>query len=154
VLSVIGICLVLLIGSLTSRPPQAESPTETPFKYVFLGTEPAIFTPPLDDTQIALTENPETPTSEEPVILSTATKATPGKFSTPSPIVGPSRVFSPTSTRLIFTKTPISATPTVSPNFDDTDFRLIYTGSWVSQTNVSGAYQGTLHISNTLDDQV
>jgi len=30
----------------------------------------------------------------------------------------------------------------------------MYTGNWVSQTNVNGAYQGTLHVSSTVGDLI
>jgi hypothetical protein len=42
----------------------------------------------------------------------------------------------------------------VANTYDDTDSRLNYSGSWVSQSGVSGAYQGSLHISNALGDAV
>jgi len=43
----------------------------------------------------------------------------------------------------------------VSANtYDDTDSRLAYSSGWVSQTGVSGAYQGTLHISNANGNNV
>jgi len=35
--------------------------------------------------------------------------------------------------------------------YDDTDSHFLYSGNWTSQNNVSGAYQNTLHISNTLN---
>ena len=38
--------------------------------------------------------------------------------------------------------------------YDDTDSRLAYSSGWVSQTGVSGAYQGTLHISNANGNNV
>jgi hypothetical protein len=34
--------------------------------------------------------------------------------------------------------------------FDDTYFQILYSGDWVSQTNVTDAYQNTLHISFTV----
>jgi hypothetical protein len=49
------------------------------------------------------------------------------------------------------TATP-TRTSTLSPVdvvYDDMDLRFIYEGDWVSQTNVSGAYQNSLHISST-----
>jgi hypothetical protein len=40
------------------------------------------------------------------------------------------------------------STAVAANTYDDTDTRLNYDGSWINQTGVSGAYQGTLHISN------
>jgi hypothetical protein len=45
-------------------------------------------------------------------------------------------------------------TAAASNTYDDTNPLLAYTGNWVSQANVTGAYQGTLHISNTIDNTV
>jgi hypothetical protein len=142
ILSVIGICFILLIGRINLlREPAPVTPTETPFKYIYLGTEPAIVTPSPEETESNLSATPS-PSNEEPVSPKTPTSR---------PL--PSLVVLATATRRPFaTSTP---TPTPSTNtFDDTDFRLIYSGNWISQTNVSGAYQGTLHISTTLEDSV
>jgi hypothetical protein len=46
------------------------------------------------------------------------------------------------------------STPAVADTYDDTNPRFAYTGTWISQTNVPGAYQGTLHISSTIGDTV
>jgi hypothetical protein len=54
------------------------------------------------------------------------------------------------------TRTPTSASapPLNAGTYDNTDHRLVYSGNWIPQTNVSGAYQGTLHVSSTLGSSV
>ncbi len=51
------------------------------------------------------------------------------------------------------TATSASVAPLNPGTYDDTDSHLLYGGSW-SSTNVSGAYQNTLHVSNTLNNSV
>ncbi|HLO18185.1 MAG TPA: hypothetical protein VK206_25360, partial [Anaerolineales bacterium] len=46
------------------------------------------------------------------------------------------------------TATSTTGTRVAANTYDDTDSRLAYTGTWDGQTNVNGAYQGTLHISS------
>ena len=153
ILSVIGIFSVLLINRyITSQAVVPMTATVTPFKYIYLGTEPAISTEVLpEESASAPTENePSVPTTEGPVILVTptnpntpATATTPNSGNTvvPTTIIIGNITPSPTSA---------SAPPLNSGTYDDIDFRLIYNGNWSNQTNVSGAYQGTLHISTTL----
>src|SRR5688572_348266 len=67
--SVIGILLVLLIGrSLNSPAEVAVTPSATRFPYVYLGTEPAITTPLVEETEIEepIEEPTEDPIFEEP----------------------------------------------------------------------------------------
>lgn len=146
IFSVIGICLVLLVYRYnTSREVVVVTVTETPFKYIFLGTEPAISTEPSPEESAAATLSEEqTPifTQAPPIILTPSTPqiTTP---STPVPsLITPSNA----------TSTPASAAPPPlnAGTYDDTYPGLIYSKGWVNQTNVSGAYQSTLHISNTL----
>ena len=153
VLSVIGIFSVLLINRyVTSRAIVPMTATVTPFKYIFLGTEPAISTEVLpEESAIAPTQNePSIPTTEGPVILitptnsnATATFSTPNSGTTVAPTLTGAANLPPSPTSA-------SAPPLNPGTYDDIDFRLIYTGNWSNQTNVSGAYQGTLHISTTL----
>jgi len=56
----------------------------------------------------------------------------------------------PTATRTQGT----TCVPNTFSIYDDTSPQLAYTGNWVSQANVSGAYQDTLHVSNTVGDTV
>jgi hypothetical protein len=152
--SIIGIIVVVLIGrSLNSPPPVSASPSATQFQYIYLGTEPAITTPLIEESQVA-----PLPT-EAPI--ETSVEATEGLASSTSSIATPIILTQPnttsTSTSLVLrTNTPSSlststatlSTPAAGNTYDDTDARIQYTGSWSSQTGVSGAYQGTLHISN------
>ena len=156
IFSVIGIISVLLINRYVAS--QAIVPmtaTATPFKYIFLGTEPAISTEVLptevlpEESVIAPTPNePSVPTTEGPVILITPTTS---NITATTPNSGNTVVPTLTSAANI-TPSPTSASgPPLNPGtYDDIDFRLIYSGNWSNQTNVTGAYQGTLHISTTL----
>jgi hypothetical protein len=151
ILSVIGIFSVLLINRyVTSRAIVPVTATVTPFKYIYLGTEPAISTEVLPEESATASSSDEPPApTEGPIILVTptnpnisvtATKPNTGNTGVPTPVVG-NITPSPTSA---------SAPPLNAGTYDDIDFRLVYTGNWSNQTNVSGAYQGTLHISTTL----
>lgn len=172
-ISIIGLMVALLIGRSLGSPPEVPmTPSPTPFEFIFLGTEPAISTPLVEGSEIA--EGPEIPTVPEdplgeppvfnpptspsaptPNILSQPNRTTtvtalalrtntPGGGSLPPNSGGP-----PTAT---FTAT--LSTPSAADTYDDTNPRLAYTGTWVSQTGVTGAYQGTLHISNSIGDTV
>jgi len=138
VFSMVGICVVLFAVQYGNERPLAPAPsTETPFRYVYLGTEPNILEPTLEET--------ETPSFTD----------TPFEFNTPRPIPSTQKV-----STLLTTNTPSrtptlisTATPGVSV-YDDADFRLVYSGSWDAQDNISGVYNNTLHISSTVGDSV
>lgn len=149
IFSVIGICTVLLVYRYnTSNVVIEVTVTPTPFKYIFLGTEPAISNEPTpEESATATLEEQEPPlvfTPESPILLTPSTPQIIPSTSIPSTastVVVPNATLTPTS----------ASTPPLNPGtYDDIDFRLVYTGNWVSQSNVSGAYQNTLHISNTL----
>jgi hypothetical protein len=156
--SIIGIIVVLLIGrSLNSPPPVSATPSATQFQYLYLGTEPAVTTPLIEESAIApapteapveVTEAFGSPTSSiaTPIILTSANTT-----STSTSIVlqtnTPGGNGSPTSTATL-------STPTSADTYDDTDPRLAYSTGWTNQTGVSGAYQGTLHISNANGNSV
>jgi len=158
--SVIGIIVVLLIGrTVNSPPPVSASPSATAFQYIFLGTEPAITTPLTEESGVPQpTEAPtEALINPTPGIIST----TPPSVATPIILTRPNTTR--TSTSIVQrTNTPIGAatltatlsTPTAADTYDDTDTRLFYSSGWVNQTGVSGAYQGTLHISNANGNNV
>jgi hypothetical protein len=148
IFSVIGICLVLLVYRYNTSSVVVEvTVTQTPFKYIFLGTEPAISTEPSPEESATATlegeaEPPLVFTPEPPIILTPNTPQAIPSTSIPSTgVVVPNATLTLTS----------ASTPPLSPGtYDDIDFRLVYTGNWVNQTNVTGAYLNTLHISNTL----
>jgi hypothetical protein len=128
--SVIGIVVVLLIGRSLNSPPEVPvTPSATRFQYLYLGTEPVITTPIIEESEIPLTEGPveePTPTRPDvatPIILATATTGL-QQTNTPPPTV-----------------TSASGPPLNPGTYDDVDSRLVYTG-W-NATN----FGGTLHVS-------
>ncbi len=143
--SVIGICLVLFAARLSASRGNVQSgETGTPVKYQYLATEPGIAFP---------TEAPPATT-----VLETETPT-----STPTP----TRIFFPLTSTSTFVSTQViqpratNTLATFSPTplalnitYDNADFKFNYTGSWVAQSGVSGTYQNTLHISNTIGDSV
>jgi hypothetical protein len=159
--SIIGIIVVLLIGrSLNSPPPVSASPSATQFQYIYLGTEPAITTPLTEDSEIVPV--PTEPPVEEPVDA-TPTLAAPDSTSVPTLIIlTPPNTTSTSTSIFLRTNTPIQpatstatlSTPVSVDTYDDTDARLAYSTGWTNQTGVSGAYQGTLHISNANGNSV
>lgn len=156
-LSVVGIAVVLIVGRALNAPAQIDAtPSATPFQYVYLGTEPAITTlvvegsetmPPLADTAEFEPFPSDAPSPiSTPILITprsrTATSGAPG-----TPRTGTAtRAVTPTSTR--------TSAPSTANTYDDTDSRLTYSGSWTSQLGVSGAYQESLHISNTVGNSV
>ncbi len=140
--SVVGIIVVLLVGRSLSSPAEiAATPSSTPFQYVYLGTEPAITTLVAEGSELPPTEEPVTgvPIFDTPIIL-------PSRTATSSA----ARTGTPTRA-LTATRT---STASAANTYDDTDSRLAYTGSWVSQSDVNGAYQETLHISYNANNSV
>jgi len=142
--SIVGIIVVLLVGRALSSPAEVVvTPSATSFQFLYLGTEPAISTPLLEESEIPLTEEPiEEPGDEPPPFATPIILSPPGTVNTPS--VGGQ----PTSTPVRqVTSTP--STPVTANTYDDADSRLTYTGNWIPQANVNGAYQNTLHVSDT-----
>lgn len=162
VFSIVGIMVVLLVGRWLNAPPEvAPTPSATPFQYVFLATEPGFIATPAGGSEFPLTEEPA---DEEPGVVTPAfTTVTSAAVSTPPILTPPNAATTPTGNLPgINTPTPTrQATSTVTPGspvaantYDDTDSRLTYSGNWLPQTNVSGAYQGTLHISDSIGNFV
>jgi hypothetical protein len=160
--SIVGIMVVLLIGRALNAPPEiAPTPSPTSFQYIYLGTEPAITTPLAEESEFPLTEEP---VEEEPGIVTPglATLTSPA-VSTP-PILTPPIVVTPSTGNLASTNTPTpsrqatstatSGSPVPANTYDDTDSRLSYSGNWLAQTDVNGAYQGTLHVSDSIGNFV
>jgi hypothetical protein len=166
--SVVGILAVLFIGRLLNEPAEIPAtPSSTPFQYVYLGTEPAITTLVVDGSELPPTEEAagEFPFTEEPIEVfptefATATRPSitgPTRPSGATPIIltPPNAGRTATSTR---TRTPTATNSTAAAanTYDDTDSRIDYSESpgWVTLTDVTGAYQETLHISNTVGNMV
>ena len=179
--SVIGIIIVLLIGRSLNAPAQvAMTPSATPFQYVYLGTEPAISTPLVqgsESTPLGEGGSIDSDGTNAPPFLATATRSS--SLSTPTPplfgstptrsssvstplILSTSNLTNTPSGNVLRTNTPGSAPTSTATNstvaafntYDDTDPRLLYSGTWAPQTNVTGAHQGTLHVSNSIGDSV
>ena len=145
-LSLFGICVVLGAWLYKGdRAPASVAATETPFRFVYLGTEPGLstLTPEATETPIPLpTEGP----ADEIVIDPTG-------FVPSTPTVG-NITFVPTTP--VVSTAPVTITPTIAAvlsKVDDTYFEILYSGDWVPQSNVSGAHQNTLHISFTTGNQ-
>jgi hypothetical protein len=141
-LSIVGFGLVFFIFQIQES--QAELPpeaTDTPFKYLFLGTVTS--TPTFNLTEQA-TGN-ETPAPERKV------------SSSPSSITTEARTNQPGSELTITASLAFIGTPTLNPaifpagKFDDIDDRIIYDGDWVSEI-VDTAYGETLFISTVVGD--
>ena len=141
--SVVGILAVLLIGRALNTPVEIPvTPSVTRFQYVYLGTEPAITTPLIEESEIAPTEPP----AVEPPPDFTQFPATPTRPTASTLIVLPS------ATGNLRTNTPTATSasgPPLNPGiYDDVDGHLVYTG-W--SANNSG---GTLHVSTVLGSTI
>ena len=153
-LSILGICLVLMIGYLGQ--PQKAIPTEqtiTPFKYLFLGTETFAINPEL-----------ETSTSKEAFkeasiasATSTITITSIQEQTTSTSIGTPTQTHTVTSNNtlgLTTTATLDETTVLTAGKYDDADRLLEYEGDWISELFVTDAYQETLYFSLEIDDRV
>lgn len=141
-ISVIGIIGALLIGRSLSSPPEVPmTPSPTTFEFIFLGTEPAIASPLVEGLET--TTLPEDPIDENPVSTFPILPSSPTQ-----------NIFLPPTSTIGAAPTPTLSTPASADTYDDTNPRFAYTGNWISQTNVTGAYQGTLHISSTIGNTV
>ncbi len=149
--SLVGIIVVLFIGRALNSPAEIPAtPSATPFQYIYLGTEPAITTPLIEGSE---TVEPivDTPFGDNPIDATpTFGLATRSSVSTPLVLATNTR-----SNTVLSTNTPtraptstIDSTAAAANIYDDTDSRLTYDGNWASQSDVSGVYQGTLHISS------
>ena len=158
-LSVVGIVVVLLIGRAMNAPAEVPmTPSATPFQYVYLGTEPAISNSSIEGSVLPPTDG----FPDEFPINPTPAFATPTPPSASTPLILPTLGASATSGSgvVVRTNTPrpsstsTSSTAVVANTYDDTDTRLEYSTGWVSQTGVSGAYQNTLHVSDTIGNSI
>jgi hypothetical protein len=157
IFAVLGICVILASGRLNETPAVVEEvPTSTSFQYAFIGTEPAITTVTQEPSQ----EIPPTVVGEDtlpPVVFDTPTfspQNTPNNFPTntlASLITLPPFVNTSTPSR-----TPNSAfvAPFGPGTFDDVDSRFVYSGAWDTQSGVTGATGGSLHVSGTLGNSI
>ena len=151
--SIFGILIILLVGRLNaSRPSVIVVETETPFKYIFLGTEPVNLTqsPEASGTEL-LTDIPfdsPTPALGTPALVTPNTTAS-SDFP-PNDGSGP-----PVSGTLPTNATSASGPPPLSPaTYDDAHPSLGYSPEWASQTGVTGAYLETMHVSTSIGSSV
>jgi hypothetical protein len=163
-----------MIGRALNAPAEIPmTPSATPFQYIFLGTEPAITTPLLEGSAIAPSSEvfptevfpsegfptqgfptPRLPTQPNPG-FPTSTRSS--SVSTPlvlNTVTSGTNVARTSTASRVPSSTATSGTATLANTYDDTDSRLLYNGTWVAQTGVSGAHQNTLHVSNTVGDSV
>lgn len=198
-ISLFGICLLLIASRIASPRSTVQVPdTATPFRYLFLGTEPGISSavPSQDGTvgpdvaitgtrRVGFSITAQSGFSDGTAPAPNATQQRPSNLTPGNPdgtvqsLSSPTRTVvpaltsrSPTPTRAGITNTPVtlftasvptstvgvlptftrtptsvSAPPMNPGTYDDTDLHLTYVGNWVSQTNVGGAENNTLHVS-------
>jgi len=140
-LSVIGIGVVFMWGRLSNaRQAVPAADTETPMRFVYLGTEPGLSTLTPEAT------NTPVPTVTELVLPPVA-------FESPS-VTNTSIVLPTGLPPRTATPTPSATISSILSKVDDTYFELLYDGDWVDQSNVTDAYQNTLHISFTVGNSV
>ncbi len=147
VFSVFGICLVLLLARLsTFRAVTEAEETSTPFQYLFLGTEPGISTTTPED-------EPTVRGTTTPVSFASPTRriATTQSGDDVTSLASPTRTRTPSSSGTS-TSSSGSAAPLNPGTYDQADQRITYAGNWIAQTGVSGVFQNTLHVSNTLSN--
>lgn len=154
VFALIGLCVILVAGRFTAVRGSVEViPTATVFQYALIGTEPVLVTTTLEEMA---TEAPAG-TGFPPF-----TTATGSSFATPNLTTVPTNAVARTNTPInLATNPPATRTPTTASTaplgagtFDDLDSRIIYNGSWTTQSGVAGAYQNTLHVSSTLGNSI
>jgi hypothetical protein len=166
IVSIAGITLIFWGGFFQPRPAIEAVGTSTSFRYIFIGTEPGLstLTPVPTPTRIVVESSPfptRLPARTLAPTLPPFTPQTGGGSSffptrispslTPPPFpTDPSFATKPASS--LFTPTFTPTIPAVLAKYDDTYFGILYDGEWTSQTNVSGAYQNTLHISFTIEN--
>lgn len=164
--SILGILIILLIGRLNAeRASVTVVETETPFKYIFLGTEPLLSpeSPEASGTEL-LTDIPFDGSTPRPPdvtpVLVTATMGTPALLMPNiTPVLITATVGTPALLTPNITTPPTSTSASGAPlnpgTYDDVDSRIVYNGSgWIGQINVAGAYQGTLHVSQVTGSSV
>jgi hypothetical protein len=167
--SIFGILIILLIGRVNaSRASVSEEPTETPFKYIYLGTEPlpsieGTISPESElstETPFGFEGDAETPTPQ-PAVVRTPTLGTPGTSGAPPDDQTGGPPFdntSPANTG-VPTFNPGSGPPPLSAGtYDNTNSAFVYDGpGWASSTTgggTCGTTQGTLHVSSQVGSSV
>jgi hypothetical protein len=162
VFALLGICVLLASGSFSQTPAVVEViPTATAFQYAFIGTEPAFTTITPAPSEISSLEGSPTAAdlvTQPPVVFDTATIDLQNTPNSPLPTntLASFITLQPIANTSTPSKTPTSAfaAPFVAGTFDDVDSRFVYGGDWERQSGVSGATGNSLHVSNTLGNNV
>ncbi|MBV6402978.1 MAG: hypothetical protein CNIPEHKO_03300 [Anaerolineales bacterium] len=169
VFALFGICLVLLLGQLSSfRSVSVVSETSTPFKYLLLGTEPGFTTLTPDDSaaEEGATSEPTTTPFDLDVLRPTSTEETEEIDATKAPTKPSSVLTQPASSKPTKPASAPTSTapskPTTSPSnaplnpgtYDDFDAHIQYEGNWIEQVDVPDAFEDTLHVSNILNNSL
>jgi hypothetical protein len=146
--SIFGIIIILLVGRLNAtRASVIVVETETPFKYIFLGTEPVLSpeSPEASGTELLTDTSIDSPTPDLSGTLGTSTLRTPGQVTPNNSAASitatlPGNISLPTSTS--------ASGPPLNPGtYDDVDSHLVYDGGGWAAQEVDSAYKGTLHVS-------
>lgn len=152
ILSILGIAVIFFVTRADSMRPAGEPvSTATSFRFVYLGTEPSLST---------LTPAPtSSPIFIEPPAATEEPDPNQPPFGTQVPDLPSFPTFAPTNPAFptqpaarTFTPTASETIPAVLSKFDDAYYEILYDGDWTSQTNVTDAYQNTLHISFTIEN--
>jgi len=140
VLSVLGMTVVYFFWRTNAfRPAEDPINTNTPFRYIYLGTEPGLSTLTPEPTWTPIFIEPPDPT-EGPFLTATAGSSLPTSALTSPAFPTQPALRTPTPT-------PSETLSAILSKFDDTYYEILYDGEWTGQTNVTDAYQNTLHIS-------
>ena len=168
--SILGILIILLIGRLSAaRASVIVDETETPFKYIFLGTEPVLSsgTPEASGAELVTDIPFDSPTPGSSVV--TPVPGTPVLLTpngTASPDFPPSNGGGPPGSGTLPanagtpTRAGTSASgppPLNAGTYDDSHSFLGFSPGWTSATQGGGecgSTQGTLHVSSTLGSSV
>ena len=142
VLSILGMAAVFFINRANALRPAEEIPaTDTPFRYIYLGTEPGLSTLTPEPTLTPIVIEPSAPEPTEAPLFTVppATPVTALSTSTQSPV----RTSTPTVTETL---------QAVQEKYDDVYSQIVYVGNWTPQSNVTNAYRETLHVSFQADN--
>jgi len=143
-ISMIGIGLLFSLDYLNrSRAPVPLERTATPFKYLLLATETGTVNPELEALPSEEIFSEEIfPTD---VIFPDPLATVPSGIRTPTTVGSQNPTVIPTVGEIV---------PMVAGKYDDADVSIEYFGEWTVQTNISTAYQGTLHVSNIIGNDM
>ena len=150
VISILGIGLIFSIAYLNrGQVPVPLEPTETPFKYLLLATHTATLVPKLEAT--ASEEILQTSVTLPAFVPDMTEESIPFTVGTPSSI---ETVMNDDSSAPTVIPPVSEALPIDVGKSDDSNPNVEYGGDWTIQTNIGTAYEGTLHVSNTIGNYI